>query len=334
MGLSFSKKFDPTSLPDLTGKVIIVTGGAAGVGFAVVQHLARRGAKVYIAARTEDRADDAIRRLHAAGLDPGNGRIDKLELDLVDPRIVKKAAQEFLAEEDRLDILINCAAIIICPYQFTNHGVQDVVMVKYVVYIGHFVFTRELLPILKKTASEPNSDVRIVDVSSDGYDAIRHPIHFRTIEDFNPEYKENVFPWPALMRYCYSKLLVVLHVTELQRRLNEEGVPILVLTTHPDLSSASATDGVQKWSNSLGTGIIAAFVAWVIAWFFTLPTVGAYSTVFAAAGPEVRAEPRKYRGGYICPPNKLTKLSDKATDPDTAKELWGLTEKVLKDIGV
>ena len=85
-------------------------------------------------------------------------------------------------------------------------------------HIGHFVFIRTLLPILKKTASEPNSDVRIVSVSSpsvarehraypvqvstDGYDAVRHPITLKTKEDFNLEYKDATFPWPSLMRYC------------------------------------------------------------------------------------------------------------------------------------
>lgn len=44
--------------------------------------------------------------------------------------------------------------------------------------------------------------MRLLQVSSDGYDAVRHPVKFNSIEDFNLEYKDNVFPWPALMRYC------------------------------------------------------------------------------------------------------------------------------------
>lgn len=77
----------------------------AGVGFAVVQHLARRGATVYIAARSQDRAEDAIKRIRASGLAPGNGRIDHIELDLADPRTAKRAAETFLQKEERLDIL-------------------------------------------------------------------------------------------------------------------------------------------------------------------------------------------------------------------------------------
>lgn len=96
-------------------------------------------------------------------------------------------------------------------------------------YIGHFVFTQALLPILKRTAQQPNSDVRIVhvglmhrerdmhanevhswpclQVSSNGHDAIRHPVQFRSVEDFNPEYKDSVFPFPSLMRYCACSYL-------------------------------------------------------------------------------------------------------------------------------
>ncbi|KAH9928812.1 NAD-P-binding protein [Fomitopsis serialis] len=328
MGLSQSKKFNPTNLPDLTGKVIVITGGAAGLGFAITQHLVRKGAKIYIAARAIDRAEDAIKRLKAAGLGPGNGQLESLELDLVDPHIVKRAAEEFMRRESRLDVLINCAAIMMCPYQKTNHGIQDVVMIN---HIGHFVFIKTLLPILKNTASEPNSDVRIVVVSSDGYEAVRHPVKFETIEDFNLEYKDAVFPWPSLQRYCYSKLLVCMQVAELQRRLDAEGVPIIVLSTHP---GAVNTDGAQNWLATLGTGFLATLATWIVSLFFTLPTIAAYGTVFASAAPEVRAEPRKYRAAYITPPTKNTGLNEKARDPVAARELWELTERTLKDIGV
>ncbi|EPS93259.1 NAD-binding protein [Fomitopsis schrenkii] len=328
MGLSQSRKFNPANLPDLSGKVFVITGGAAGLGFAITQHLVRKGAKIYIAARPVDRAEDAIRRLKAAGTGPGNGQLESLELDLLDPHVVKRAAEEFMRRETRLDVLINCAAVMMIPYQKTNHGIQDTVMVN---HIGHFVFIRTLLPILKKTASEPNSDVRIVSVSTDGYDAVRHPIKLKTLEDFNLEYKDSVFPWPSLMRYCFSKLLVCLQVAEWQRRFDEEGVPIMILSTHP---GAVNTDGAQRWLATLSTGFLAALAHWIVGLFFTLPTVAAYGTVFAAASPIVRAEPRKYRAAYIIPPTTNKGLNATARDPVLGKDLWELTERTLEDIGV
>lgn len=80
-------------------------GGRAGLGFAITQHLVRKGAKIYIAARPIDRAEDAIRRLEAAGTGPGHGQLESLELDLVDPHVVKRAAEEFMRRESRLDVL-------------------------------------------------------------------------------------------------------------------------------------------------------------------------------------------------------------------------------------
>ena len=132
MGSFFSKSFDPaTDVPDLKGKVVIVTGGkyvvalyiarastlltcnsSAGVGFATIQHLARHGAKVYMAARNEQKAKAAIERLHADGLGPGNGEVIWLQLDLSNPRDVKKAAEEFLQKEQRLDILSMSSVVI------------------------------------------------------------------------------------------------------------------------------------------------------------------------------------------------------------------------------
>ncbi|PCH44941.1 NAD(P)-binding protein [Wolfiporia cocos MD-104 SS10] len=301
MGLNSSKPFDPDTLPELSGKVVVVTGGAAGVGFAVVQQLARRGAKVYVAARDQPRADKAIERLRASGLGPGNGNIEYLYLDLDDPRTAKKSAEDFMQKEERLDVL---GELNVCR--------RDAV-----------ISMLTLLPLLKRTANEPNSDVRIVIVSTDGFDAIRHPVQFKSTADFNLEYRSSIFPWPSLMRYCYSKYIVMLYASEQQRRLDDEGVPIIVMTTHPGaINSATLSPYIAS--------IARAFVNAV----FTTPTRGAYSTVFAAASDEVRAEPRMYRGAYVRPPNQCTLPPERVRDRKKAQELWALTENVLSELGV
>ena len=76
---------------------------SSGIGFAAVQHLARRGARVYLAARSEERAKAAIERLRAEGL--GKGEVEWWELDLAKPKGVKHSAERFLQKETRLDIL-------------------------------------------------------------------------------------------------------------------------------------------------------------------------------------------------------------------------------------
>ena len=87
----------------------IYSGGrhhfSRGIGYATVKHLARAGAKVYLAARDEKAASDAIQRIKSEGLSPGDGEIIWLKLDLSDPREAKKSAEAFLKLESRLDIL-------------------------------------------------------------------------------------------------------------------------------------------------------------------------------------------------------------------------------------
>jgi NAD(P)-dependent dehydrogenase (short-subunit alcohol dehydrogenase family) len=78
---------------------------SSGLGYASIKYLARRGAKVYLAARNETKANDAIARLKEEGLDPGNGEVVWLKLDLSDPREAKKSAEHFLTLESRLDVL-------------------------------------------------------------------------------------------------------------------------------------------------------------------------------------------------------------------------------------
>ena len=113
-------------MADLTGKVALVTGAKyvfsspapyrhcfdlpyssspGGIGFNIAQQLSNEGAKVYIAGRSEARIAAAIERLHAEGLEPGNGAIESLQLDLADPRGVKESADKFAARESRLDVL-------------------------------------------------------------------------------------------------------------------------------------------------------------------------------------------------------------------------------------
>lgn len=78
---------------------------SSGIGYATVQHLARRGAKVYMGARYERAARDAIQRLEKDGLGPGNGEVIWIKVELSDPREAKAAAEEFMRREIRLDVI-------------------------------------------------------------------------------------------------------------------------------------------------------------------------------------------------------------------------------------
>ncbi|EIW62631.1 NAD-P-binding protein [Trametes versicolor FP-101664 SS1] len=319
---SSSTTFDPTKdLADLTGKVAIVTGGNSGIGYATVQILARHGAKVYIGARSEERAKAAIERLRAEGLQPGNGELEWLALDLSDPRKTKESAEIFLSKETRLDILGRSFAADV-P-RTSSEGIQQNMLVN---HFSPFVFTKALLPLLSETAKKPDSDVRIVVVSPHPHSDMKgRGMRFRDINEINEKFGDGLLS--DYHRYAYSKFANVLYAKQLQRRLDVQGVPITVLSLHP---GAVDTEGVRK-DPGVTAPVLGAFFRLLIGSFFLTASGGAYASSFAAASPIVKAERDKYKGAYLDPPGKIVPApAPEVESKELAEELWATTETILK----
>ncbi|KAG2110145.1 NAD(P)-binding protein [Suillus cothurnatus] len=318
----FSKSFDPvTDLPDLSGKVVLITGGNTGIGYSTVKHLARRGAKVYMAARNQTKAEKAISQQKAEGLGPGNGDIIWLELDLKDPRNAKKAAEEFMKQEKRLDVLIHNAAVLLEDYAMTPDGIQEIVMVN---VISHIVLTRTLQPLLDQTATEPNSDVRIVIVSSVAHKFVYGEPHFRDLDDLNKELKNSLSP--TFARYSMTKLMNMLYAFKLQRHLTAVGSPITVIAVHPGV--------VDTFSDKPPLSNIKFIAKPIMFLLFVHPDRGAYNSAFAAASEEVAKQREKYKGAYLTQVTKLTEPAKVAKDEGLANELWDTVHKFLEEKGI
>ncbi|KAF3360644.1 Histone H2A [Verticillium dahliae VDG1] len=157
--------FNPDKdIPDLSGRVILVTGGNIGIGKETVLQLSKhKPARIYLAARTESKAQAAIDEIRKTV--PNAAPISFLSLDLTSFDSIKKAAAEFLSKEDRLDILINNAGIMATPNGTTKEGYEIQFGTN---HVGHALLTNLLLPTLKRTAAatSPPRDVRIVNISS------------------------------------------------------------------------------------------------------------------------------------------------------------------------
>ncbi|KAL0575656.1 short-chain alcohol dehydrogenase [Marasmius crinis-equi] len=153
--------FSESNIPDLQGKVVIVTGGNSGIGKQLVKVLVSKGAKVYLAARSEEKFKQAVE-----DISDNSGEIKFLKLDLTTAKGAKEAAEEFKSKESSLHILFNNAGIM-----GTQNGVltEDGYELRWAVNaFGPFVFTYHLLPLLQQTAeASPLGTVRIVNVASD-----------------------------------------------------------------------------------------------------------------------------------------------------------------------
>jgi NAD(P)-dependent dehydrogenase (short-subunit alcohol dehydrogenase family) len=142
------------------GRVFIVTGGNQGVGLELIKMLYPTGAVIYMASRSESRAEDAIKSVTAT--DPsGAPRLKFLHLDLDDLNIVRSAAKTFSEHESRLDILWNNAGIGAVPVgSKTTQGIEAHMGIN---VIGPLLLTHLLLPKLQAAAAvSPKNSVRIV----------------------------------------------------------------------------------------------------------------------------------------------------------------------------
>ncbi|KAF9027191.1 NAD(P)-binding protein [Hymenopellis radicata] len=309
--------FNPkTDLVDLQGKVAIVTGGNRGVGLATVRHLACAGAKVYLAARDEGHAMAAIEEIKK---DSGAGEVVWLKLDAAEPQKAKDAALEFMQKETRLDIVVNNAGMMTGPYETGLDGMSTMVIVN---YLSPFVFTQTLLPILRSTAEQPDSDVRIVNVSSMMHRYAPAPLRIDAYDDLSVSYDNRRFS--SWLRYAHSKLLIILWTKALQDHLSSSNITAIAI--HPG--------GVNTFGASFPF-----FLRPLLIWVLADAEHGAYNSVFAAAGKEVKEDRERFRGVYVEPTlvgkqPAVREPAKMALDEGLRKDLWEKTLGYTQRVGL
>ncbi|KAH9812023.1 hypothetical protein DFH28DRAFT_1130264 [Melampsora americana] len=307
-----SQRWDARQMPDQSGRVAIVTGGNTGIGLIACIELARRGAKVYMASRTESRAKTAIAKIKQ---EVPEADIEFLYFDLTILSSAKKAANEFLAKEDRLDILLNNAGIMATPYELSPDGIE----LQACNGTGHFALTTLLLPILKKTSRLDNTHVRIVNLSSLAHNQTGTP-SFESLEGLNKKWGSNG------SRYGQSKLTNILLTNELQKRL--QNTNIYCLSVHPGVVATELSRGIVKASPVIGPLMSALATN---TWIFATPYAGAQTSLYAATSLEV--EQKNLKAAYLVPYGQVGRKSLLAQDPDgkLGQQFWSLCEKLVAD---
>ena len=199
--------FSASSIPDMTGKTVIVTGANSGIGRAAATALADHGARVVLAVRNTDKGDAAASQM------PGTTEVRRLDLASL------ASVKEFAAGWDGpIDILINNAGIMIPPLSRTADGFE---MQFGTNHLGHFALTNLLLPQITG---------RVVTVSSGAHRAGQ--IDF---DDLNWE-RKSYRGWRA---YGQSKLANLLFTAELQRRLIDAGSTVEANAAHPGYAATN-----------------------------------------------------------------------------------------------
>ncbi|KAF3936221.1 hypothetical protein ABW19_dt0204938 [Dactylella cylindrospora] len=306
--------FTPDSLPDLTGRIYIVTGGNAGLGYETVKALAKKNAKVYLCGRSPTKAESAINKLKESHPE---ANVAFLKLDHMNLQTVVDGANAFLSQESSLHGLILNAGIMCTPYEVSKDGYEAHFQTN---YLSHFLFASLLLPVLKSTAENTTPGiVRIVEMTSAAYIWARSPgIH---LDD--PGLKEK----KPFDRYAQSKAANILHARELQKKYGTAGKvaekgEIWVSSIHPGLVDTGLAASYATTS-ALGRFLIRNG-------FAATPEKGAYPIILAAAAEEFK---REWSGSYITPSLKPARVWRYAADEKLQTKLWSWTEDELQKKG-
>lgn len=228
-----------------------------------------------------------------------------IECDLANLASVQKAAKEFTSVSPRLDVLINNAGVMALPPGLTKDGYEIQFGTN---HVGHALLVKLLLPTLEKTAAEPDSDVRIVSLSSLGHKyTVTGGVDFKTLKTD----RKDATTWA---RYGQSKLANILYSKALARRYPA----IKCVAVHPGAvdTNLSATLESQNWIYPYLKAIIKPLAV-------TPAHQGAWNQLWAATSPDAVS------GEYYTPVAATGGASGWATDEKLSEDLWEWTQKEL-----
>jgi NAD(P)-dependent dehydrogenase (short-subunit alcohol dehydrogenase family) len=293
-------------IPPQTGKIAIVTGANSGIGYFTALELARAGASVIIASRSETKGLAAAAAINA---ETSSTNASFQRLDLASLASVAGFAAAVSRRLPALDLLINNAGVMALPSrQTTADGFE---MQFGVNYLGHFALTAQLLPLLRKSTG-----ARTVQLSS--------LAHRGGKIDFSDLQATRYSAWKV---YSQSKLAMLIFALELQRRSAANGWNILSTAAHPGFSRT------ELIANGPGSkGIVGRISQLAGAFVGQSAAAGALPTLYAATSS--LAVPGAYYGptGFqeLKGPPGIAMIKPQGLDTVTARKLWEVSETLTK----
>ena len=307
---SSGAKWTAHSMPDQTGKRMLVTGANSGLGYVTALELARHGASVLMAVRDPQRGQEALERLQAQC--GGVADATLVPLDLADLSSVSSLVEQLAGSQ--LDVLINNAGIMAIPRQLTVDGFERQLGTN---HLGHMALTLGLLPNLM-ASGRSGVRARIVTVSSGA-----HRLGKINLDDLMGV--ASYQPWRA---YGQSKLANLLFTLELQRRLDEAQAPINAYSAHPGYADTNLQAvGPAMRGDDRGQSMM----KWANTKLAQPAEMGALPTLYAATEPGIPA------GSFIGPDGfleqrgypKVVSPNAAGRDAGMARRLWSASEVLI-----
>ncbi|TBU22526.1 NAD(P)-binding protein [Dichomitus squalens] len=286
-------KFTVDQIPDLAGRVAIVTGGNVGLGYETIKALLQHDAKVYLAARSEEKAKAAISSLKK---ETGKEAIF-LKLDLASLAAVKEAVDVYLSKENELHILFNNAAVMWPPMDELSKDGYDLQWGTNVV--GHWYLTELLIPALSAGAkTSPDHHARVITTASSG--AYLDTLHFDTFKDGPARRKMST---EAL--YYQTKHANVVVARQVAKRYAAQG--IISISVNP----GNLKTELQRY--------IPAMQRKIMGYTLLYPSsYGALTQLYAGTMPDAL----NYNGEFMIPWARLGKCRREAYDDEIGDRLW------------
>lgn len=285
----------------LDGKTCLVTGANSGLGYAVTVQFAQRGAHVIMACRSGiPSAGEQAKK------ESGSTKIEMMSVDLSDLVSIDQLVEQLRNRGISIDICVFNAAVVPSGSFITKSGFDQMFLVN---YLATFKLANLLIDqsIIKKNAV---SAPRIIFVSSESH---------RTQQNIDFEHLgiyEEYTMGKVIALYGYYKLLLTTFATELQRRVNQNGVNISVFTLCPGPVNSNIAKAAPK--------VFMPLLKIIFKLFFKDPKDAAEPVLYLACAKSLQNKASIYL--HLM---QEKKVDPKASDPDNGKKLWEASERLL-----
>ena len=279
----------------MSGKVVLITGGTAGIGKATAEGLASVGASVVVVGRDRSTGEAAVAEIRATS---GNEAVELMVADLSSQAEIHRLVEEFESRNERLDVLINNAGAMYPRRWETEDGIEGTFAVN---HLAPVLLTTLLLPMLRRSAHS-----RIVNVNSWSHRRAK-----LDLDDLQSEER-----YSASRAYSRAKLINLLWTYELARKL--EGTGVTVNVADPGGASTAMTRSeamplLFRTINRLGKNLMTTEKA-------------ARSSIYLASSAKVEG----VNGEYFEPPDKRVESSKASYDRASQRRIWEVSAELTK----